>query len=350
MDLVKKLQNVLDRSVESGEECGCQLTVYRHGELICDLVSGYTSAEKTKKVDVDTLFPVFSVGKGICTTLLMILKDRGKFEYDDLVSDYWKGYGVNGKASTTIRYMLSHRAGLYDVSRIPLEDLVNWDNMCKRMEEGVPLDTIGGMHHYHAYTYGILTGRLAELIDGRPFQQLLKEEILNPLQLDHIFFGIDREQYENNVAFLDGSLAAPDDGRLAYNQFFVLNGLNPSSNGCANAHGLAKMYASLIGKGVEGVRLVSDKTINEATVLCRAPGDDDLTTWDKFGSGYALCGPVGDLGRMFGHGGACGSEGFADKVSGYAVGFTKNKINRTHPVHPTRNEISKVLGIPERIW
>ena len=103
------------------------------------------------------------------------------------------------------------------------KDLVNWENMCKRMEEGVPQDTIGGMHHYHAYTYGILTGRLAELIDGRPFQQLLKEEILNPLQLEHLFFGIDREQYENNVAFLDGSIAAPDDGRLKYNNFFVLN-------------------------------------------------------------------------------------------------------------------------------
>ncbi|MBR2427742.1 MAG: beta-lactamase family protein [Lentisphaeria bacterium] len=350
MELAKKLQDVLDRSVESGEECGCQLAVYRYGELLYDLASGYTTPEQTKKVNTDTLFPVFSVGKGICTTLLLKLKDQGKFEFDDLVSKYWKGYEVNGKEMTTIRNVLSHRAGLYDVTGIPWEDLFVWEKICKWMEEGVPGDTIGGMHHYHALTYGVLAGHLAELIDGRPFHQLLKEEILDPLQLDHIFFGISREDYENNVAFIDGSIAKPEDTRPNYNQFAVLGGVNPSSNGCVNARNLAKMYASLIGNGVNGCRLVSEKTIDEATRICRAPEDDNLNNWDKFGLGYALCGPQGNYGRMFGHGGACGAEGFADKETGYAIGFTKNKVNRTHPVHPTRNEISKVLGLPERIW
>ena len=49
-------------------------------------------------------------------------------------------------------------------------------------------------------------------------------------------------------------------------------------------------------------------------------------------------------------GGACGSEAFADKESGIAVGFTKNKVNKNHPDHITRNKISRVLGIPERVW
>lgn len=72
--------------------------------------------------------------------------------------------------------------------------------------------------------------------------------------------------------------------------------------------------------------------------------------WDKFGLGYALCGPEAPWNRMFGHGGACGSEGFADRTTGYAVGFTKNKLNRTHPVHPVRDRISDVLEIPVRVW
>ena len=350
MDLVKKLQDVLDKSVESGEECGCQLSVYRYGEPVCDLFSGYTTADKTKKVDDKTLFPVFSVGKGICTTIMMILKDQGKLDFNDLVTEYWEGYGVNGKEITTIQDVLSHRAGVWETPDIPLADRYNWETICKAMENAVPKDTIGGMHHYHAYTYGILTGRIAELADGRPFRQILQEEIVDPLGLDGMFFGISKEQFANNVAFIDGSDNMMDDIRLSHNEFCVLGGLNPSSNGCINARSLAKMYSSLIGSGMDGIRLVSEKTIEEATKICRIPEDNDYDQWDKFGQGFALCGPKGNFGRMFGHGGACGSEGFADKVSGYAVGFTKNKINRTHPVHPTRNEISKVLGIPERIW
>ena len=350
MDLVKKLQDVLDKSVESGEECGCQLSVYRYGEPVCDLFSGYTTADKTQKVDDKTLFPVFSVGKGICTTIMMILKDQGKLDFNDLVIDYWEGYGVNGKEITTIQDVLSHRAGVWETPDIPLANRYNWETICKAMENAVPKDTIGGMHHYHAYTYGILTGRIAELADGRPFRQILQEEIVDPLGLDGMFFGISKEQFANNVAFIDGSDNMMDDIRLSHNEFCVLGGLNPSSNGCINARSLAKMYSSLIGSGMDGIRLVSEKTIEEATKICRIPEDNDYDQWDKFGQGFALCGPKGNFGRMFGHGGACGAEGFADKETGYAIGFTKNKLNGTHPDHPTRNEISKVLGLPKRIW
>ena len=118
-----------------------------------------------------------------------------------------------------------------------------------------------------------------------------------------------------------------------------------------NAEAIAKVYASLIGSGIDGVRLLSGDTVEKATVLMRSE-DDPLIfeKWDKFGLGYALCGPRENLGRMFGHGGACGSEGFADKETGYAIGFTKNRLNATHPAHPTRNAISEALGLPERIW
>lgn len=351
MDLVRKLQEVLDRSVESGEECGCQLAVYRNGEFICDLSAGYTTPEKTRKVDSDTLFPVFSVGKGVATTMMLILRDQGKLDFDDPVVKFWKEYGVKGKEITTIRNVLSHRAGLYEVPpQLTLEERYQWETITSALAASAPFGPIGGKHTYHSYTYGALTGRIAELADGRPFRRILKEEILDPLQIDGMFFGISREQFEGNLAPIDGSAGMMDDGRLSHNKFEVLHGLNPSSNGCINARSLAKMYASLIGKGLNGVRLVSEKTIEEATIPCRAKDDTDMRNWDRFGLGYALSGPVGNYGKTFGHGGACGSEGFADKETGYAVGFTKNKLNRTHPNHPTRNAISEVLGLQNRIW
>ena len=34
MNLETKLQQILNDTVASGEECGCQLVVYRHGELL----------------------------------------------------------------------------------------------------------------------------------------------------------------------------------------------------------------------------------------------------------------------------------------------------------------------------
>ncbi|MCQ2396586.1 MAG: beta-lactamase family protein [Lentisphaeria bacterium] len=349
-DLVKELQAVLDAAVENGEECGCQLAVFKHGELICSLSSGYTDADCTRRIDEETLFPVFSVGKGVVTTLLHHLVEQGKLSYDGKVSDLWPEFGCNGKEDTRIWHVMSHRAGLFEPPKsLDFLEWFNWPTITAALAAAAPAEKIGGMHHYHAHTYGALAGHIAELADGRELRRLLKEELFAPLGINGIFFGISDEQYGNLAPIVKGNAQA-DDSRLAFNQHEVLSGLNPSSNGCANALSLARFYSALLPEAVGGDGYLKSETIARATTICRCQGDDDLTNWDRFGLGYALCGPKGDFGRMFGHGGACGSEGFCDLQTGYAVGFTKNQLNLTHPVHPTRNEISRVLGLPPRVW
>lgn len=350
-EIIRQLQSVMDAYSRGGEECGCQLSVYRHGELICNLCSGWTTADKTQPVTQETLFPVFSVGKGVVTTLIHILAEQGLLQYDELVTRSWPEYGVNGKENTTVRDILSHRAGLYDFpAGFAFYDKFDWGKAVKAMETMVPMDKVGGIHHYHAHTYGLLAGHLAERVSGRDFRTLLRTEILDKLKIHTLFFGLPERSMMQNVALIDGS-GFPPDPRTEYNDFAVLGGLNPSSNGTANAEALAKIYSALLPAGCGGIRLLQDRTITDATQLCRAPEDTlDYSRWDKFGLGYALCGPESDLGRMFGHGGACGSEGFADRETGYAVGFTKNRLNAAHPNHPIRNAISEILGIPHRIW
>ena len=349
MTLEQKLQKILNDSVASGEECGCQLAVYRHGEQLFSLCAGNIGTDNGRKVDKNTLVPVFSVSKGIVTTMLHILAEKGKLSYDDKVTKFWPEYGCCGKEITTVKDVMTHRAGLFNLpKKLSQEECFHWETITAAMAAAEPEDRIGGIHHYHAYTYGVLAGAIAEKADGRPFRQILQEEILEPLNIDTMFFGLPAERH-SNLAILDGSVFS--DGRLGHNNPAILSGLNPSSNGCMNAEAIAKVYASLIGSGIDGVRLLSGDTVEKATVLMRSE-DDPLIfeKWDKFGLGYALCGPRENLGRMFGHGGACGSEGFADKETGYAIGFTKNRLNATHPAHPTRNAISEALGLPERIW
>ena len=348
-ELRRRLQTAMDDACARGEECGCQLTVYRHGELVCELCAGRTAPDRTREVTPRTLFPVFSVGKGVVATLVHILAERGCVDYAGKVADLWPGYAANGKAETLVYELLSHRAGLYEFPNgFPFSDWFKWDRAVARLEAMAPLDRIGGMHHYHGMTFGVLAGHLAECAAGRDLRTLLREEILDRLGIGDLFFGVPEERM-GDLALIDGS-GFPADRRLDFNAPEVLCGLNPSANGAANATSIAKMYAALLPEGLDGVRLLSEATVDRAATLCRAPGDADLSHWDKFGLGYALCGPPGDLGRMFGHGGACGSEGFADRKTGFAVGFTKNRLNATHPVHPLRNEISAILGLPARVW
>ena len=342
------LQNVLDEYTSSGKECGCQLAVYHNGKLLYDLASGWTDESREKAVDTETLFPIFSVGKGIMTTLIHVLHEEGLIDYDAPVTHYWKEYGKNGKEKTLVKDILSHRAGIAHLPDLEkIEDKYNWEYLCRNAEETAPILPIGGKHQYHASIYGVLTGHLAECATGRSLTELLQEKLFAPLGIENMFFTLPDNKYGNLAKIVN----TENQFYLAHNEKFALSGLNPSSNGTSNARSLAMLYASLIGDGLDGKRLISGKTIENATTLCRSSDDPVLPgQWSKFGLGYALCAPAEDYGRMFGHGGACGSEGFADKKTRLAVGFTKNRALKEHPNHEIRNRISEILELPSRIW
>lgn len=355
-DMIEKLQNVLDEATASGEECGCQLTIYRHGELLCDLVSGWTDQTKTRKVDINTLFPVFSVGKGVLSILYHLCTEEGIINSSDPVAKYWPEYACNGKEDTRIWHFLSHRSGSYTFPEgfLVYPDGGDWDKACNALAQAAPAMEIGGIHRYHGYTFGLLVGKVLENAARTPIRELLRKKLLDPLKIDTFFYGIPEEQLDNLALITPGERADGtiyQDDRVRMNEKVNICGLNPSSHGASNAHALAKIYASTFGSGVDGVRFLKDETLKNALTLCRSENDPaKAEQWDRFGLGLALIGPEEPWNRTYGHGGACGSEGFCDRETGYAVGFTKNKLTPKHPNHPLRNRISEILGIPKRIW
>jgi len=344
--LNERLQKILNDATGNAEETACQLAVFKNGRLIVNIASG-------KEVTPESLFPIFSVGKGIMTTAFHRLVEKGIINYDTKIADVWPEFACNGKEEIRVWHVMSHRTGLHLLPpSITDNDLADWNKMCALIAKASPECPPGTKCNYQAQTYAWLLGETAHRADGRDFRRIISEEVLKPLKIqDSFFFGTTTDA-DKLLVRIDAS-NMPD--KRSWHTDYIQNdavrhGFIPSANGVANAYSIAKHYASLIGE-VDGNRLLKPETVENATVLRRASDDPILpTTWSKFGLGYALCGPDDNLGRMFGHGGAAGSEGFADKESGLAVGFTKNKIIASHPVHPVRDSISEVLGLKSRHW
>ncbi len=348
----KKLQKILDDAVASGEECGCQLAVFKDGKPILSLSAGFTAPDRSQPVDENTIFPIFSCGKSIAATAVHRLVEKGTLRYDDRVADYWPEFGCNGKEDIRLWHLLSHRAALFETP--PTDSVLQWADwnlMCSKLAEMKPAWKPGTKSAYHGITFAWLIGETASRADGRPFRQIVEEEVLRPLHLDSFFFGTTPEA-DARFAPVDMTGAAdPNDWRKEMNTPEYRHGFIPSFNAITNAFSLAKYYSALLGK-TDGIRLLKPETVARAATLCRA-ADDPIPpegTWAKFGLGYALSGPPENLSRMFGQGGALGAEGFADRETGLALGFTKNRINRTHPVHPVRDRISEAFGLPLRHW
>ncbi|MFG1820101.1 serine hydrolase domain-containing protein [Kribbella sp. NPDC049174] len=99
------MRELLESLVADGRELGVQVAAYLDGDLVVD-------AWSRADVDGQTLFPVFSVSKGIGATAVHILVDRGILGYDDRVADLWPSFGAHGKDEVTVGHVLEHSAGV----------------------------------------------------------------------------------------------------------------------------------------------------------------------------------------------------------------------------------------------
>ena len=62
------MQTVLDACVAEGKERGVQLAAYVDGRLVLDVYAGVADPATGRRVDSQTLFPVFSVTKAMAAT------------------------------------------------------------------------------------------------------------------------------------------------------------------------------------------------------------------------------------------------------------------------------------------
>lgn len=356
-EVQKAVQDLFDRLVAENKELGLQAAVYCRGELVVDASAGHADPERGRKVAGDTLFPVFSCGKGVTATLIHRLVERGVLGYGQTVASVWPEFAANGKAGVTLKQVLNHTAGLQLVpAGVGPEMLGDWHAVCAKIAAMPPAWTPGSQREYHAITQGWILGGMACRATGKTFEQLLEEEIRAPLGLRNAFMGIP-DEVESRVAVLeeigpvqefplvDYTQSIPNWVQPLYawmNRADVRRACVPASNGIMTARDLARHYAALCPGGVDGVELLSPERLAKALEQVDA---DVPTTMGPRGLGYGLGEEGAGMGSRrtcFGHGGHGGSLGFADVGCGLAVGFVRNRLRDPSGVDTVRLMVETV--------
>ncbi|MEM1057819.1 MAG: serine hydrolase domain-containing protein [Verrucomicrobiota bacterium] len=344
--LQSRLEALLRDLVATGTERGAQVAVYHRGELIADAWGGTTDASGQVPIDGETLFPVFSVTKGITSTLVHRLVERGQLDCGAPLARYWPEYGCRGKEAITIGQALSHQAGLPQMpGHLRLGDLPDWDRVCAALAELEPLWAPGSRHEYHAMSWGWLVGEPACRVTGLDFPTLLEREIKAPLGIERLFIGCPRPE-DDAIATLEDPFAPSEFPRTdrpesipwwtqplydLMNRDEARRACMPGASGLMNARSIARVYAALAPRGVDGVRLLSPATVARAKAPIPLP-DGSVP---EHGLGYLLGthkAVMGNRPGTFGHGGHGGSFGYYDPELDLAFGFTHNRLTRPDDV------------------
>ncbi|MEU1183080.1 serine hydrolase domain-containing protein [Streptomyces sp. NPDC005820] len=347
-------------------DIGAAVCVYHRGRPVVDLWAGTADPESDTDTGRpwtrDTLQLVYSGTKGATATAAHLLAQRGELDLDAPVAEYWPEFAAQGKADIPVRWLLSHRAGLVALDRpVPLSDALAWHPMVAALAAQRPAWTPGTAHGYHGRTYGWLVGEVIRRVSGRTPGRFFADEIAAPLGLD-VFIGLPEserarvsrivyrqptvdfstvpleavpEEFRAAVAAMldpdslaNRAFAITDPPEIDFNSPEVQAAELPASNGICTAHGLARMYAALIGE-VDGVRLLTPETVASATKEQSVGQDRVIMLPMRFASGYMLPTDTAPLTgpQAFGHPGRGGSLGFADPEHDIAFGYVMNHIS-----------------------
>ena len=148
---------------------GGALVVRMGGETVLDLCTGWADRAHTRPWTPETLALSFSTTKGVASTVVHRLAERGELAYDEPIATYWPEFAAGGKERVTVRDLLTHRAGLWSVRAVAErpEDLL--DHLA--MEERLAARSVRAPTErsaYHAITYGWLVAGPGPPRDRRP--------------------------------------------------------------------------------------------------------------------------------------------------------------------------------------
>ena len=356
----EKVHGAFEQNFVQGKEVGAAVAAWVDGELVVNLWAGSADAAGTRPWQVDTVATVLSGTKGLTSTCVHQLVERGELDLDAPVSRYWPEFGQAGKEAITIKMVMSHRSGAIGPrKRMPWQQVTDWDLVCERLAAAEPWWEPGTAQGYHMTTYGFILGEVFRRVTGNTVGHYLRTEIAEPLGAE-IHIGLSRAEQRRcadlvekphirkmladvNAPGYPTSLAEHPKAGLAVSMGFAPDdevGSNdlelwrevefPGTNGQVSALGLATFYNALAQEQLLSRRHMDLVRVSQGgfeTDLVLGPRVAD----HGWGLGYMLnqrC-VNGPNPWIFGHGGLGGSFGFVDLEHRIGYAYVMNRYDAT---------------------
>ena len=215
-DGLQKIDRHFDDYISARKIAGCSLLLWQQGAERHTMFKGVQDLESDTPVSRDTIFRIYSMTKPVASVALMMLWDRGHFDLDDPIARFLPkfremtlyhpaGDHVSAAGRIKMQHLLNHTSGLIlpAFSEHPLRELYVADGVNGSRSEGNLAEVIGRLADKPLlfepgtrWEYSMATdvvGHLVEVIDGRPFDVFLREEMFEPLGMPDTGFHLPPE-------------------------------------------------------------------------------------------------------------------------------------------------------------
>lgn len=223
---------------------GMSAAVVHEQSLLWSGGVGQADLATNRPATADTLYSICSVSKLFTSLAVMQLRDQGKLALSDPIGKHLPWFTMKpaeGGREATIVGALTHSAGLPRESDYPYWtgefDFPTREKIMERVASQQPLYPSDRYFQYS--NLGLtLAGEIVAARSGKPYDQYVREHILQPLQLASTYPEIPVEEKGKRLA--QGYSAKRRDGTRAVLPLFQTRGIAPAAGFASTANDLAR--------------------------------------------------------------------------------------------------------------
>lgn len=189
----QKIDDFLDYLVKNNQEIG-SISIFRNGVSIYKRNFGQNLLPGNTPYDQNTGYQIGSISKLMTAVMLLQLIEKGQLSLTDPLSKFYTE--IPNAKKITIHTMLNHTSGLGDYAGKSIENnwLIGKAVGDKAIIEAIKKEGVrskpGEKFYYSNSAYFLLT-KILEKIHNKPYNEILKENILEKVSMPNTFSVLD---------------------------------------------------------------------------------------------------------------------------------------------------------------
>ena len=202
-ELKVAIKAYFDKGIASGDIVGAGVSIVRGDSIVISDGFGKRNISVNGGVDGQTIFRLGSLSKGFAGILAANLKNEGKLDWEDKVSDYIPDFQLGDRSNSdkiTLANILSHTSGApYHSYTNLVEAGLTLTAIAKRFKEVAPISSPGLMYSYQNALFA-LSGEMMYKATGNEITTSLDNRFFKPLEMCSTTMDYETLVHMENVA------------------------------------------------------------------------------------------------------------------------------------------------------
>lgn len=261
---IKSLEKDFETVLTSSKAAGFAIAIVKGNEVVYAKGFGYSNIENKTPATSNTVFAIGSSTKAFTASLMGILQDQGKIDFETSPRTYipeLKFFNSEMNTQITIKDLMTHRTGLPRHSQAwKAFKTESKDEFIARIAYLEPVSSVRSKFAYNNFMY-FVQGEIAERLTDNSWEQNVEQNFFEPLQMSSSTTNIEGLKNSNKAAlgyYFDNGVTTEID-------YKDIGAMSPAGGINSTVNDMSKWMIAWLNKGqYNGKQILPTKYVKEA--------------------------------------------------------------------------------------